>query len=830
VDSDQLAFGDLLRRHRVTAGLTQEALAERAGLSVRGLSDLERGARRAPYRDTAIRLAEALGLDGTDRAALVARTRRAGPRAVVPPAGLSVASPPVPLSSFIGREREIAQVRRLLRESRLLTLIGTGGIGKTRLAMVASEGDNRTAGTEVAFVDLAPVFDPELLAQTVAAALGVREQTGQSILVTLIAALQPKELLLVLDNCEQLVDACATLADALLHACPNLHIIATSREPLRIAGETVCRVPPLELPSEQASLEQIKQAESVRLFVARACAAEPAFVLSDSNAQSLAEVCRRLDGIPLALELAAAQAPLMSVQQLSGRLGDALGLLTRGSRLAPARQRTVRATIEWSYGLLAETEQRLFDRLAVFAGGWTLEAAEAVAGVDDLDHREVLGLLGRLVDTSLVLVESDGGDGPVRYRLLEALRQYGWERLIARGSATAIQRQHAEFFSALAAQLEPAIISGSANGWTADRAIATLQREHDNMRAALRWLLAQAELVDAAQRLAGVFGRYCFQRGLLAEGHSWLMQALAVPSGDQPTIGRAKCLFALGTIALSHGEYAAVEHNVGEALRLWQHLGEAAEECWSLFVLGFVARRRGDYHAARGYLESGIQQSRAAGQGAAESSCLRALAEVAADLGQDEEARGLAEAALVRATEAGWGLSVIVAHRILGALSVRQGEYAMGRRSLEVSLAEARRLAMPWWTAETLVSLGQATLEQGNLSEAHRFLGEGLTMTCELDDRFGMAGALEGFVRLAVAAGVPRESLVFASAANALRALIGTPLPPAEQPRLEHQLATARRALGEPAAKDAWGEGRAASRQQILQQALSLAVHSQIQG
>jgi predicted ATPase/transcriptional regulator with XRE-family HTH domain len=814
-----------LRRHRITAGLTQEALAERAGLSLRGLSDLERGARRAPYRDTAERLAAALELDGAERAALLMATRRAGPRPIEHPVGPHLTAPPVPLSSFVGREREVAEVRRLLGDTRLLTLVGAGGVGKTRLALAVAEEQRATTGASVGFVDLAPLADPQLVPQTVAAGLGIREQPGRPVLDTLVAVLHHSELLLLLDNCEHLVEATARFAYALLQLCPHLRILATSREVLAVEGETVWRVPSLKLPPASATLEQIGTAEAVRLFLERARAAQPDFALSKPNASAIALVCRRLEGIPLALELAAAHAPLLSVEQLSDRLDDALGLLTRGTRLAPARQRTVRATIDWSYRLLAESEQLLFDQLAVFAGGWTLEAAEAVAGVDGFEAGDVLHLLARLVAASLVTVDSDS-EGQVRYRLLEALRQYGLERLAARG-AGAVQRRHAEFFLALALEvgigtIEPTTIARAANGWTVALAMATLDPERGNLRAALRWLLEQHALVESAQRLAGMFGRFCFIRGYPAEGEAWLQRALAAPGGDRPTTGRAKCLFALSTLALTRGDYASVERDVGEALGLWRRLGDAAEECWSLFVLGFVARRRGTYPAARGYLEAGVKRSRAASQGAAEASCLWALAEVATDLGDDAEARQLAGAALVRATDVGWTLGVIVARRILGTLSVRRRDYIVGQTSLEASLTLARQSQVPWWTAETLVSLGKAALDHDDFERARRSLAEGLAIIRDLNDRFGLAGALEAFAWLAAVQGTGREALRFAGAAAALRDAIGTPLPPAERPRLERQLAPGRTALGERAAAEAWAEGQALPLQELMDRAFAL--------
>ena len=462
-------FGALLRQQRQASGLSQKELAERAGLSRRGISDLERGERRTPYPATVRRLAEALGLEGSERAALLSASRQQAPAERTPESvsgALSTDRPdrrggsgapttlPRPLTSFVGRERELDNVRRLLDISRLLTLTGAGGVGKTRLAVALVHGLRAGDGAAVAFVDLAPLADPQLVAQTVASGLGVREQPGRPVLATLVEALQSKELLLVLDNCEHLVQACATLGYELLSACPDLSILATSREPLGIAGEIVWRVPSLSLPESEMPMEQLERAAAIQLFVERARAALPEFELSEQNARAVADVCRRLDGIPLALELAAAHAPLLSAEQIAARLGDALGLLTRGGRLAPPRQQTVRATLDWSYGLLTAPEQILFDRLAVFAGGCTLETAEAVASGDGLEPGDVLPLLGQLVDKSLVVVEP-GPAGLVRYRLLEVVRQYGLERLAGRGHTPSVHDRHAAFFLTLAEQTEP---------------------------------------------------------------------------------------------------------------------------------------------------------------------------------------------------------------------------------------------------------------------------------------------------------------------------------------------------------------------------------------
>jgi predicted ATPase/DNA-binding CsgD family transcriptional regulator len=419
--------------------------------------------------------------------------------------------------------------------------------------------------------------------------LGVREQPGRTLLETLIDAIKSNHLLLVLDNCEHLVLACAGLVDELLRACPNLRILATSREPLGIVSETVWRVPSLAVPQPQLPPEQIANAEAVRLFTERAQAVFPMLNLDDQTLRAVADVCRRLDGIPLALELAAAHVPLLSVEQLVSRLDDALELLTRGSRLAPERQKTVRATLDWSYRLLTAPEQQLFERLAVFAGSWTLEAAEAVAGGDGLDASSVLQLLGHLVDKSLVAAERDPL-GLVRYRLPEVIRQHALERLAAGSHLQGIQDRHAAYFLAVAENTQPALLG---HGHLA--AQARLEREHDNYRAALRRFIERAD-AESAQRMAGALGRFWFFRGYLAEGEAWieLLGAVYLRRGDYAAAGEqlgaslaearaisarwwiAETAAQLGQLALEQGELAQAGSWLSESLALARDLLDQA--------------------------------------------------------------------------------------------------------------------------------------------------------------------------------------------------------------------------------------------------------------
>ncbi|MGH2601921.1 MAG: ATP-binding protein, partial [Dehalococcoidia bacterium] len=492
--AESATFGDLLRQYRTAAGLSQDLLAERAGLSTRAVSDLERGARRAPYRHTVTALAEALALSTAERIALEDAVRRA--RVATPPVSTSTTPPPgnlpAPLTSFVGRTREIEEVRRLLGSARLLTLLGAGGIGKTRLAlMAAGQADGFPDGAW--FVDLAALGDAQLVSQAVAAALGVREAPGRPLVETLGDALQSKRLLVILDNCEHVIAAVRTLAESLLRACSGLHILATSRENLGLANETVWRVPSMALPAvagqpatgnrqsggvaaAQSSVLSPQSSDALRLFLDRAQSALPALVLTEANAEAMVQICRRLDGIPLALELAAARVTILTPEQIAGRLDDRFRLLTSTSAFAPSRQQTLRATLDWSHDLLTEPERQLFRRLAVFAGGCDIEAVESVC--TDRESDAIFDLLSALADKSLITVEYQGDTA--RYRLLETVRAYAAERLTSAGERDAMRRRHARYLRSVTDAADAGLVGPEQDRW-----LRRLETDLDNVRAAL---------------------------------------------------------------------------------------------------------------------------------------------------------------------------------------------------------------------------------------------------------------------------------------------------------------------------------------------------------
>ena len=778
---EQLAFGQLLRRHRVAAGLTQEALAEQAGLSSRGLSDLERGLRRAPYRHTIERLAEALGLAPLERAAMAAASRREGPRTSVAPSQDPPNSTlPVALTSFVGRQKEVAEVRRLLQTTRLLTLSGAGGVGKTRLALEVAATLASDYQHGVFLVELAALADAALVPHAVAAALGVREEAGRPLPVALANALQPRQLLILLDNCEHLVEACAFLASDLLQVCPRLTILATSRESLGIGGEVIWRVPSLSLlwPLGPMSAEQSVESEAVRLFAARAADAVPGFQLTAQNTLSVARVCYELDGIPLAIELAAARLKVLSVEQIAERLDDRLRLLTGGSRTAVPRQQTLRGTLDWSYELLSAAERRVFHRLAVFRGGWSLDAGEAVCGEEGIEPGEVFEVLARLVDQSMVQTEP-AADGTVRYRLLETLRHYAAEKLQACGEeALAFTRgRHAAFFLRLAERAEPELRRGQQAAW-----LNRLEREHDNLRQALAWAVEQRD-PEPGLRLGGALARFWLVRGHLDEGHQWLDRLLALPlASDACTLGRAAALSGAGRLAWTRGEYDRAEALLRRSLVLRRELADAPGVAAALYELALVVT----------------------------------------DRGQHSEARALAEQALAgwRALDDTWGMAAALnllgeLKRAAGDLQSARGMYEESRRLFE-AVQDRRGVAIA--THNLAVVAGELG-DPESATALHRSI---LPLKQELGDREGIACSLINLARLAAVAGDWQRAARLSGAAEAEREAIGAVLPPYERTLHARTIESAREALGGPTFAALMGRGRSMA----LHEAIGLALAS----
>jgi predicted ATPase/DNA-binding XRE family transcriptional regulator len=545
-------FGMLLRRYRIAAGLSQEALAERARMSIQGISALERGYRRSPQRETLVLLVSALALRDEQRrefetaATRVGVVRRGSSIAVGPWSGPAIPTLPVALTSFVGRDIELEEIAALVRGHRMVTLTGAGGVGKTQTALhVAAALCDATY-----FIGLAPIGDPSFVVAAIASALGVQEVPNRPLLETLLAYLKNKAFLLILDNCEHVITQTAIVADTLLSACPRVRIFATSREPLRAAGEFGYRLPSLSVPPPEAS-SRLSAAEAaaygaVVLFTDRARAVDHRFVLTDENAPIVAELCRRLDGIPLAIELAAARVNLLSIKVLEEKLNDRFRILTGGERTALPRQQTMRGTIDWSYDLLAMPEQRVFERLSVFAGSCTLATAAAVCGGEETPEIDVFNVLSSLVDKSLVVVDLEGNEP--RYRLLESFRQYAYERLAVRGERDVAVHRHALACLELAERFDRAYDFEPDEIW---RALA--QDEMGNWRAALQWTLTNRGDALLGQRLVeqlhGVWARFP------VEGRRWVTSALELVDEQTPMSAVAALSYAESTIAWRLREY-----------------------------------------------------------------------------------------------------------------------------------------------------------------------------------------------------------------------------------------------------------------------------------
>src|SRR5215203_5627364 len=720
---------------------------------------------------------------------------------------------PEPRTNFVGREREMVEVKRMLAMTGLLTLTGTGGCGKTRLALEVARELIGTYQDGVWLVELAPLSEGALVPQVMAGTLGVQEQPGLPPLQSLLDALGDKEMLLVLDNCEHLIDAAARLTVALLSSCPRLRVLATSRESLGVTGELGWFVAPLSAPHTQQSstMEELGGYESARLFADRASSRHPGFELTPENAQAMAQVCARLEGIPLAIELAAARIGMLSVEQISDRLGHSLKLLMGEDRTADHRHQTLRAALEWSFELLGEPEQILFRRLSAFAGGFTLDAAESVGAGESIDEEDVLELLSHLVDKSLVVAKENWETG-ARYRQLEPIRQYATEKLKVSGEAEAVGRRHTEFFLALAEKAEPELSRSQQAEWL-DR----LETEHDNLRAALSWALGRE--IDSGFRLAGALCRFWHTRGFLSEGRRYL-EAVA-RSDVVPATLRAKALDALGWIAEPQGDYERARAAYEESLELYRSSNDKTGVANVLGDLGSLALDRGDYEEATSLLEESLTLHRELGSKEGVIGILDSLGVLASAKGDREESIAFLSEALAVSRGTGNVRRNATSLGNLGITMLVHGDPEQAMVLLEESLTLFQEIGDSSNIAIGLMYSALAALIKGENERVEALSQASLDLLQKAEDKQYIADCLEIMAGGASAQGLAQRAARLWGAAEAMRAAIGVPLQPEDRKLLDPYLATARSNLGEVAWETTLAEGRAMMPEQAMEYSLS---------
>jgi predicted ATPase/class 3 adenylate cyclase len=721
---------------------------------------------------------------------------------------------PAPTTSLIGRDEDVDYVRNLLRRDdvRIVTITGAGGVGKSRLGLQVAANLLDCFADGVFFVELAPISEPDLVLSTIAHVLGLREAGGCSLRETVKGYLTEKHLLLLLDNFEHLLPSASLVAD-LLASCPELKVLATSRAVLHLRGEREYAVPPLPCPDPERlpPVAALVGYGAVALFVQRAVDSRAEFALTEENALAVAEVCRRLDGIPLAIELAAAQVGVLAPKQIAARVDDRFRLLTGGDRAALPRHRTVRALLDWSYDLLSQPERVLLRRLAVFARGWTLEAADDICAGHGVAPEGILDLLAQLVQQSLVI--TDDHDGAVRYRFLETIRAYGLDRLAEHGEADGTRRRHADFFLRLAETAEPELWGLEQGPW-AER----LEREHENIKAALRWALDHKEAA-VALRLSGAMARFWAVRGYLLDGQRWLSAALELER-DGRDAARAKALNGAGNLARDQGSYDAAIRFHSEALQLWQRAGGAAGVAVSFHNLGVAERDRGDRVAARAHLEQSLRMFRDLGDHGRAGLAVLNLGKLAHDTGDEEVSERLFKESLEIFLSVGNAQAIATSLNRLGDLARTRGEWNAARDLHEQSLGLHRERGDAWGIAVSLNYLARVALAEADVERAETLSLESLALLRDVGARPDIAIASESLAVVAYRRADPIRAVRLLSAATRLRDTIGTQAAPADRAGLERVLAAVRVQVGSGKFDAAWAEGRAMTLEQAIAYAL----------
>jgi predicted ATPase/class 3 adenylate cyclase len=760
---------------------------------------------------------------------------------------------PVQLTSFIGRKKEIAGITQAIREHRLVTLTGVGGTGKTRLALQVAADLVGQFDDGVWFAGLGQVSDPELVPRTILSMIGINEQQGRTALQTLLDFLREKNILIVLDNCEHLIEATARLTEDLLNQAHSLKILATSREALGVKGEVIRQVLSLSLPDIKhlPTVEQLSQYEAVALFVERAMLVQPDFAITDKNSSSIVQICARLDGIPLAIELAASRVKALSVDQIAPRLDDRFRLLTGGAHTALPRQQTLRATLDWSYNLLSDPERSLLRRLTIFSGGWVLEAAEAVCQSEGISSSDVLDQLIELVNKSLVLVDPDDGTG-TRYRLLDTILQYAREKFQETDGVKALRDRHLAYYLDLASRAEEELIGPKMAEW-----LKRLEAERDNLRAALEWSLGQD--VPAGLRLANSLLWFWDGSGTLWEGSNWLSKLLGRPEAQTATLERARALgvqgyllgwsglekeaslileesralcreledrqgFAFSTLLLGHQMIANPlkgQQLVAESLALYQELDDPFGTAWAYTYLGgCLGVRVSPAEVARATLEKGLAICRERQYLACSVHILGHLGGLALNQMDYPAARAWLEDSLAIQRHLGKGGSAIMALSLLGELAYAEGDYSQARAYTEESLSLAEETANHSFTTGAPVLLGFIALREGDMKQAREIFFRSQQRFLKAGKRNVVVYALEGLTSLAVLQGKPEQAAAVYAWADSMHQILGDTREAYNQSWVDRDLAVIHSRLDEAAFVQAQSVGRALTMEQAIQYAL----------
>jgi len=783
----------LLRALREAAGVTQAGWATRLGYGLRTIQRWERGDLAPDSRATEalVRVCAERGLlrdyrqgvlaERTVTAewliAVLAEARLSGPLGEPQPRSIARSAPIQSLTSFVGRERDQFEIKRLLETARLITLMGPGGVGKSRLAMEVARAVASNFEDGIRLIELAPLVDARMVPPAVAAAFGVREQPGRPLLATLADMLRLRQVLIVLDNCEQVLSGCTELVLELLRSCSELRFLTTSRLRLGVAGEYAWPVPPLSVPDPVVNHDPdlIGRSEAVQLFVQRARAVAPGFTLSSQTAPAVAEMCRRLDGLPLAIELAAPWTRVLSAQDLAQRLLDVPTLLVNTAPNAPDRQRSLKTTLDWTYNLLAEPERRVLARLSVLAGGATVTIAERVVGSDADSEVVVLANLARLVDASLVQrVELGGAES--RIRLLETVREYAYERLMASGEADDAQRRHAIAFRDLAETARPHLTGADQAAWL-DR----LERDHDNLRQALEWAVEHQE-AELSGRLAASLSLFWYHRGHVREGRTSLEAALALPISPTSSALRYAMLQGKGLLALHHGDYPVARSAAEEGVSSARAMDDARGLVEMLSVLGFVARVQEDWPVAGEALHESLNLAREIGHLRAQAIALHHL--------------GLLALEAERNYTSAWSLS-------------------------EESLQILVKVGDQRLRGNVLVAMARVARARGDLSTASELVKQAWSAHQQVGDPGALAILLSTKAAIAADAAQFEKAIRLASFADRINALLGSQEWPSVVRERQSWWHAARGALTSEALDRAWAEGQAHTLQQAIAEGMA---------